>query len=319
MDVPTANFADALAGAVTAKRSAVLVGLDPHLAMLPEDYGPALRSGDRARIAAGVADFCRRIIDAVHDVAPAIKPQVAFFEQLGPPGYEALEAVVAAAQARKLIVIGDAKRGDIGSTAAAYADYHIGLGAKRPLPALKNLGADAITVNAYMGRDSLAPFLDYVPAGRGLFVLVKTSNPGSADFQDLAAAPAAEKNYEIVAATVDRVAADHIGRCGYSAVGIVVGATHPAEARALRRRFPRLWFLVPGYGAQGAGAADVAGCFDARGLGAIVNASRSILFAYRDAKYARFAKSAWAEAARQAAIDMKNELAAAIAAAIAAR
>jgi orotidine-5'-phosphate decarboxylase len=313
MTATSPSFADALARAVSAKASAVLVGLDPHLALLPEEYAAAIASGERGRIAAAVADFCRRILDAVADLAPAVKPQVAFFEQLGPPGYEALEAVVADAKSKGLLVISDAKRGDIGSTAAAYADYHIGLGAKRPMPTLPNLGADAVTVNAYLGRDSLAPFLAYVPEGRGLFALVKTSNPGSADFQDVATVSSGgARNYEMVAATIDDIAAGYVGGCGYSSVGIVVGATHAAEARALRQRFRHLWFLVPGYGAQGATAGDVAGCFDAQGLGAIVNASRSIIFAHREAKYARFPRSAWAEAARQAALDMKAELAAAL-------
>lgn len=314
------HFADRLMQAVIDKRSAVVVGLDPHLALLPPEYADDVASGDRGRIAAAVRAFSLRVVDAVHDVVPAVKPQVAFFEQLGPDGYRVLEDIVRHARASGLLVISDAKRGDIGSTAAAYADYHIGIGPGRALPGVANLGADAITVNPYLGADSLAPFVAYAARGKGLFVLAKTSNPGSGDLQDrrLATDDRAtdhrETVYQRAAAMAEAAGADLVGALGYSSIGIVVGATYSAEARLLRQRHPRLPFLVPGFGAQGARATDVAGCFDDRGLGAIVSSSRGILFAYRDPKYATTDGARWADATRQAAKDTTAEIAAALAA-----
>ena len=310
------HFADRLMQAVIDKGSALVVGLDPHLALLPPEYADAMASGDRARIAAAVGAFSARVVDAVHDIVPAVKPQVAFFEQLGPDGYRALEDVMRHARARGLLVISDAKRGDIGSTAAAYADYHIGIGPGRLSPGLPNLGADAITVNPYLGADSLAPFLAYAARGKGLFVVAKTSNPGSGDLQDQTLlSEDRETVYQRAAALAEAAGADLVGALGFSSVGIVVGATYPEEARRLRQRHPSLPFLVPGFGAQGARATDVAGCFDDRGLGAIVGSSRAVLFAYRDPKYAATDGTRWADATRQAAQDTTAEIAAALAAA----
>ena len=301
-DDPSGNFADRLCRAVEERKSAVVVGLDPHVDLLPPHLTEGLEAGDREGLAAVIRDFCIGIVDAVHDVVPAVKPQVAFFERLGPPGYAALEEVTNRARTRGLLVVSDAKRGDIGSTARAYAEYHIGDAGET------GLGADAVTVNPYLGGDSLRPFVEYTGRGKGIFVLAKTSNTGSSDLQDRDIG--GQPLYDAAAGLADDVGAECIGERGYSAVGIVVGATYPAEAAALRRRHPRLLFLVPGYGAQGAGADDVAVCFDAAGLGAIVNASRSILFAYRQEP---FSPRQWAEAARAAAVSMSADIAAAVA------
>ena len=296
------NFADRLCAAVRARNSAVVVGLDPHFGLMPGRMTEGVDPADRDALAVVVRDFCIGIIDAVHDVVPMVKPQVAFFERLGPPGLQALEEVVGRARAQGLLVISDAKRGDIGSTAQAYAEYHLGDGA------LPGLGADAVTVNPYLGGDSVQPFVEHTAHGRGLFLLAKTSNAGSADLQDRTVDDG-RTLYDAAAALADRVGGGCIGDSGYSAVGIVVGATYPAEAAALRRRYPRLVFLVPGYGAQGAGADDVAVCFDEDGMGAVVNASRSILFAYRAED---FAGRGWADAARAAAIAMGADIAASV-------
>ncbi len=300
-DDRTGNFADRLCRAVLDRKSAVVVGLDPHVDLLPPHLSEGVGPDDRDGMAAVIRDFCMGIVDAVCDVVPAVKPQVAFFERLGPPGYAALEAVVKHARAQGLLVISDAKRGDIGSTAKAYAEYHIGE---------HGLGADAVTVNPYLGGDSLRPFAQYGGRGKGIFVLAKTSNPGSADLQDRLIGSRRRPLFDAAAGLADRAGADSIGACGYSAVGIVAGATYPAAAAALRRRHPRLLFLVPGFGAQGAGADDVAVCFDDAGLGAVVNASRGILFAYRREP---FSPRQWAEAARAAAVAMAGDIAAAVA------
>jgi len=306
-DLP--NFADMLLSRIREIGNPVLVGLDPHHALLPPEYQDAIRSKDRAKMAGAIEDFCIRVIDAVHDIVPAVKPQVAFFEQLGPDGYQALENVVTAAKRSGLVVISDSKRGDIGSTAAAYADYHIGAGSERLLPDVKNLNADAMTVNPYLGSDTLEPFLKFVAQGKGIFVLVKTSNPGSSDFQDrVLENTSGLMLYEAVAEKLSSIGEVHVGEFGLSSIGIVVGATYPEQANSLRQRFPNLWFLVPGFGAQGADAADVAKCFNCEGEGAIVNASRSLLFSYKDHKYEALAKKDWALSTRQAAVDMANEL-----------
>ena len=299
------QFSDRLVEAIQRKRSRVVVGLDPHLALLPSTLMSKVDTADRNAVSKAILEFSRGIIDAVCDAAAAIKPQVAFFERLGPPGYDALEALVRDANARDLLVISDAKRGDIGSTAQAYADYH--LGSSQDKGTLPGLNADAITLNPYLGRDSLQPFLEYIPRGRGLFLLAKTSNPGSADFQDrlLQSTGPNVSLFSAIGLLADQIADTYaIGTSGYSSIGLVVGATFPQQANELRASFPRLVFLVPGVGAQGAQPSDLTGCFDSRGLGAIVNASRSIIFAYRDRK----SPERWKDCAKEAAYSLRDEL-----------
>lgn len=278
-------FGDRLGRAVSRRNSRVVVGIDPVPDRLPLVLLEAARArygrGGRA-VAAALEAFGRLVIEAVSDYAVAVKFQTAFYEQWGPPGLRAMAAGIRAARRADLIVIVDAKRGDIGTTAQAYGGAYLGgaraWGRSFPPP----FPADALTVSPYLGSDSLLPLVTAATAcGRGLFVLVKTSNPGSGELQDLPLATGGTVA-EAVADLVDRLGEKCRGRSGYSAVGAVVGATYPAAVAALRRRLPSAYFLLPGYGAQGAGPADVAAAFDGQGLGALVAASRSVIYAYGD-------------------------------------
>lgn len=296
-------FVDRLAAAVQRLRSPVVVGLDPRWGQLPEAIRAAGESTvDKAR---AYAVFCREVVDVVAPLVPAVKVQAAFFEELGPRGMAAMGEVIAHAQSRELLVIVDGKRNDIGSTAEAYARGYLGRGQSA-------WNADALTVSPYLGDDSLTPFVDVArQRNAGLFVLVKTSNPGGGMLQDVVAD--GRPLYCHVAEHVDRLAADTAGMCGYGAVGAVVGATYPEQLAELRSTMPHTWFLVPGFGSQGGSAADVAGGFDAHGLGAIVNNSRGIIFAYARTQYAQQSgPSAWQQAIDAATRDMIAELRAAV-------
>ena len=289
-------FGDRLTDAVSSRGSSVVVGLDPHLPLFPSPLAEAASSLVRETVADAVDRFCSEIIEVVADIVPAIKPQVAFFEALGPPGWEVLERLVKRAKERGLLVILDAKRGDIGSTATAYADYLLGNSR-----GLGGLDADALTVSPYLGSDSLLPFTAYLAKGKGIFILAKTSNLASAELQDLVfQTETGEKPvYTAVASMARRLGEGAVGESGYSSVGLVVGATSSSQAIALRAAFPDLLFLLPGYGAQGAGVREVVGAFDSRGGGALVNASRSLIFAYRNEEYSSLGPQGWAEAARR--------------------
>ena len=300
-----ALFGDRLIEAIEAKRSPVMVGLDPHLDLFPAPLRH-LSSSPRREVAAAAAQrFFDELLEAVADVVAIVKPQVAFFERLGPPGWEALERVVGRARELGLLVLVDAKRGDIGSTAQAYADYYLGPAAEHG-----GLEADAMTVSPYLGTDSLEPFASYFERGKGLFVLAKTSNPGSAELQELQVGAESPRQplHTAVGKMVSRLGETSIGEHGFAAAGLVVGATSPRQAGALRRAFPQLPFLVPGYGAQGAAATDVAAAFDADNRGVVVNASRSILFAYRAPRYQELGDEGWAEASRRECCRMRDEI-----------
>lgn len=283
---------DTLADAIHAKRSPLMVGLDPRVGSLPE----LLKPDDDAPLEA-VADaylaFCRGVIDAVAEHTPIVKPQAAFFEQLGPAGMSALAGVIAAARDAGLLVCLDGKRNDIGSTAEAYADGWLGRESA--------WGADALTVSPYLGDDSLEPFLKTAAErDAGLFVLVKTSNSGGGTFQDLK--DRGEPLYRRVGELVEKCSALTVGESGYGVAGAVVGATYPEQLVELRRAMPHTWLLVPGFGAQGGSAADTAGAFDAKGLGAVVNSSRGVIFAYQK-KGDQAASDSWKDAVREAARD----------------
>jgi orotidine-5'-phosphate decarboxylase len=301
------HFADRLHDAIRRKNTTALVGLDPRLDWIP----PAIlekahaEEADAAAVAArAFEEFCVRLIDVVAPLVPAIKPQSAFFEQYGPAGVAALARVVAYARKQGLIVILDAKRGDIGSTAEAYAAGLLG-GADPEHP----WQADALTVSPYLGADTLEPFVNRArQVGGGIYVLVRTSNPGAGTFQDHTAN--GQKLFEVVAATVERLSAESKGSGNYGYVGAVVGATYPDELKALRAAMPHVPLLVPGYGSQGGTAADVAAAFDRDGLGAVINSSRAINFAYRDKQYAEtFGVDRWEAAAEAATRKMIAELA----------
>ncbi len=269
-------YADRLEAAVRRTGNPCLVGLDPHLELLPPEFAAARDpAASRAERAAAVTSFLLEVIDVAAGRVPAVKPQSAFFELLGPAGAQAWETVVEAAHAAGLLVIGDVKRSDIGSTAAAYATAFLeGLPGSNP-----SALCDAVTVNPLLGSESIQPFLDVCARGeKGLYVLVRTSNPGSDEFQAQGSPSLSER----IADAVVRWGEPLVGECGMSSVGAVVGATLPGELAELRARMPRTPLLLPGYGAQGAGAADVAHGFLDGGRGALVNSSRAVLFAYRN-------------------------------------
>ena len=293
-------FIDRLATAVQQKRTPVMVGLDPRADQLPASLAPA--SADPQAVAESYRRFCREVIDVVAPLVPVVKPQAAFFEQLGPYGMTALGDVIDYAIAAGLVVVLDGKRNDIGTTAEAYAEGWLGRKPASPW------GADALTVSPYLGDDSLEPFLKVGrPRGAGIFVLVKTSNPGGKLLQDL---QAGERTlYQHVAAHVESLAAASRGQCGYGDVGAVVGATYPEQLAALRAAMPSTWFLVPGFGAQGGTARDCAAAFDSRGLGGVVNNSRGIIFAHARKDYRdRFTAGQWQDAVAAATQEMIEQL-----------
>ena len=296
------NFPHRLGDAVRRCGNPVLVGLDPRAALLPEGI---LADGERAPLkqqAEAFAVFCRGIVDVVAGLVPAVKPQMAFFEQLGPCGMTALKEIIDYASSKGLLVILDGKRNDIGSTALGYARGLLGAGDLSPW------GGDALTVSPYLGDDSLAPFVQIAQErGSGIFVLVKTSNPGGGDFQDLTAD--GKPLYRHVAAHVESMAAETASQDGYGCVGAVVGATYPEQLAELRAAMPHAWILVPGFGAQGGTAADTAGAFDKDGTGAIVNSSRGIIFAHARPPYdKRFGDARWQEAVEAATHEMIGQL-----------
>lgn len=264
------TFADRLDASIAERGNPCLVGLDPHLDLLPEPFAKARDSArPRAERAELVAQFCCELADVVAGRVPAVKPQSAFFELLGADGVAAWERVVDHSRARGLLVVGDVKRGDIGSTAAAYARAHLA-----PGPG----ACDAVTINPYLGAESVEPFLRACTEhGAGIFVLVRTSNPGSAEFQAAGDPPLVERVARAVAQWGEQI----MGECGLSSVGAVVGATHPAELARLRALMPKTPLLLPGYGAQGASGADLVDAYLPGQRGALVAASRSVAFAWR--------------------------------------
>lgn len=291
------HFAHRLLAAIGRKGSPVCVGLDPVWEKLPKEFqGPA--TPEAAQVEA-VGEFCGQVLRIVAPVVPAVKIQSAYFERYGSAGVKLYETLTRQAQELGLLVIGDVKRNDIGSTAAAYAQGHL----RGPA------AADAVTVNGYLGADGVTPFVEAAAReGRGLFVLVRTSNPSAKAIQDFADA-SGKKFFEHMAEQVAAIGEGEglVGESGYSCVGAVVGATWPQEARTLRTMMPRQIFLVPGYGAQGATAADCAASFKPDGTGAIVNASRSVLFAFAEKKYAGMDwKKAIDQAAREFAQDIRQ-------------
>jgi orotidine-5'-phosphate decarboxylase len=294
------HFGDDLAAAVKRVGNPAVVGLDPRWEQLPEGFRRDA-GNSYAAMADAYARFCSGISDVVAPLVPAVKVQAAFFEELGPAGMAALAEVVAHTQEQGLLVILDGKRSDIGSTALAYARGYLGRGASA-------WGVDALTVNPYLGSDGLQPFFDIAgERGAGVFVLVKTSNPGGRLIQD--GKLDGMTLYKRIGAAVEEVAKECIGASGYGYVGAVVGATYPTQLAELRCQMPHTWFLVPGYGSQGGTAADVAAAFDANGLGAIINNSRGIIFAHERPEYAeRFGSARWQEAVEAATRQMIAEL-----------
>lgn len=285
-------------------KAPICVGLDPMLSYIPEhvtkkafaEFGETLEGAAEA-----IWQFNKEIVDATCDLIPSVKPQIAMYEQFGLPGLAAYDKTVKYCQEKGLIVIGDVKRGDIGSTSAAYATGHLGT-VQVGSQTLSGFNTEYITVNPYLGTDGVKPFVDVCnQCDRGIFVLVKTSNPSSGEFQDrlIDGRPL----YELVAEKVVEWG-DASMDGAYSNVGAVVGATYPEMSKVLRKLMPRTYFLVPGYGAQGGTAEDLKYCFNEDGLGAVVNSSRGIIAAYKKDAYAKFGPEHFGEASRQAVIDM---------------
>ncbi len=289
-------------------KAPICVGLDPMLSYIPQhitkkayaELGETLEGAAEA-----IWQFNKEIVDNVWDLIPAVKPQIAMYEQFGIPGLTVYKKTVDYCRSKGLIVIGDAKRGDIGSTSAAYAAAHLGH-VKVGETALAGFDTDFVTVNPYLGTDGVKPFVDVCAAeDKGIFVLVKTSNPSSGEFQDrlIDGRPL----YELVAdKVVEWGGASMDGT--YSNVGAVVGATYPEMSKILRKQMPNTYFLVPGYGAQGGTAQDLQYCFNEDGLGAIVNSSRGIIAAYKKAPYDKFGVEHFGEASRQAVVDMAADI-----------
>ena len=285
-------------------KAPICVGLDPMLNYIPEhilkksfgEFGETLEGAADA-----IWNFNKEIVDHTWDLIPSVKPQIAMYEQFGIEGLKAYDKTVKYCQEKGLIVIGDVKRGDIGSTSAAYATGHLGT-VQVGSQTLSGFNTEYITVNPYLGTDGVKPFVDVCnQCDRGIFVLVKTSNPSSGEFQDrlIDGRPL----YELVAEKVVEWG-DASMDGAYSNVGAVVGATYPEMSKVLRKLMPRTYFLVPGYGAQGGTAEDLKYCFNEDGLGAVVNSSRGIIAAYKKDAYAKFGPEHFGEASRQAVIDM---------------
>lgn len=297
-----------LTGRIRETNAPIVVGLDPMLDYIPDhikeeafaQYGETPEGAAEA-----VWQFNKGIVDEVYDLIPAVKPQIAMYEQFGVEGLKAFQKTVDYCREKGLLVIGDVKRGDIGSTSAAYAAGHLGrtrIGSRE----YSLFNEDFATVNPYLGSDGIRPFLDVCSReDKGIFVLVKTSNPSSGEFQDQLVN--GRPLYELVGEKV----AEWGSGCmdgEYSNVGAVVGATYPEMSGILRKLMPHTYFLVPGYGAQGGTAADLKHCFNQDGLGAVVNSSRGIIAAYKQEKYKNFGPEHFGEASRQAVIDMAADI-----------
>jgi orotidine-5'-phosphate decarboxylase len=304
------NFADRLTAEIEAKGTPAVIGIDPRVELLPlplrrkfDERGASLRT-----LVGAVKAFSCEIVDIVAPLVPAVKPQIAFFEMYGWFGIQAYIEVVRYAKRAGLVVIGDVKRSDIGSTAEAYAAGHLGqvTVSGRQMEIWQE---DAVTLNPYLGSESIEPYLAEVETrGKGIFVLVRTSNPSGGEIQDLEAS--GKPVYLHVADLVKRWGEKSIGQRGLSSVGAVVGATRPEEAARIRAALPQTIFLVPGYGAQGATVEDIRPAFRRDGLGAIVNSSRAVIFAYRRKPYdEQFGDKHWQEAVLAATKEMRRDLA----------
>ncbi len=297
---------DILCEKIIKKQNPTVLGLDPLLSYIPESILENAKAGNKNLFEAAadaIFQFNKGLIDATCEIIPAVKPQAAYYELYGPEGMAAYKKTIGYAKEKGLYVIADVKRGDIGSTAAAYAKAYLG---KTELfgESESAFDCDCCTVSPYLGSDGIIPFIDICKEeNKSIFMLVKTSNDSSGELQDLSAD--GQSIYKKMAVLAEKLGEGTTGKYGYSACGAVVGATYPAQLRELRSFAPHTFFLVPGYGAQGAGASDVAGGFDSRGLGAIVNSSRGIICAY---KAAGMSAENYKEAAAGEAENMKKAL-----------
>lgn len=297
-------FTDRLIERIISMKNHSIVGIDPSYSIIPQflkDKYIGDNGGSIESISEMLYVFSIEIIDHIYDIIPAIKPQIAFFERYGSAGLKAFEEVCRYAKNKGLLVIADVKRGDIGSTCEAYAQYYLGND-------IGSLDCDAITVNPYLGRDSINPFVEKsIDNDKGLFILVKTSNKSSVDIQDLISGE--KMIYQHIAEIVSSLGKGHEGIKGYSPIGAVVGGTFKEEGEKLRQLMKNCYFLVPGFGAQGGVASDLPGYFNEDGLGSIINSSRGIIGAYLQERYRHnYDEKEYGVAARRAAIDMRDEI-----------
>lgn len=301
------NAIDRLIKKIKETNNPTVMGLDPRYEMIPkcvtDKYPKDLEGAAKA-----IIEYNKALIDAIYDIIPAIKPQIAFYEMFGIPGMKAFFDTCKYAREKGMIVIADVKRGDIGSTAQGYSNAFLG---KTPIGEKEEsiYDVDFVTVNPYMGTDCVKPFIeDCKKYNKGIFILVKTSNPSSGELQDLKLENGKEV-YMQVAELVEKWGEDLIGECGYSSIAAVVGATYPEQLEKIRKVAPHTYFLIPGYGAQGGKAGDIALGFDSNGLGGIVNASRSLMCAYKSDRWKDiYREEEYAKATRVEALRMKDEL-----------
>jgi orotidine-5'-phosphate decarboxylase len=306
------HFGDRLCEAVRKKSTPLIVGIDPVYGRLPESIRTHKDMNDALDLGASIDalfDFCTRVLKVVAPIVPAVKINIAYFEKYLWEGIETYYSLLSEAEALNVEVIGDLKRGDIGHTAQSYAEAHL----KNPeFVGMEDLvTADAITINGFAGADGILPFADAADEqGKGVFVWVRASNPTAGAVQDFADASGV-KMYEKLAEIVGEIANQNkrIGASGYSSVGMIVGGTSPEQTSILRQRYPKCWFLVPGYGSQGAGPAECLRFCNKDRMGALINASRSIIYAYENPKYAEQFGDNWEKCIEQAALDAKMELA----------
>lgn len=305
-------FIDNLIDSIKEKNNPTVVGLDPKIEYIPEfirkkhfeQAGVSLKAAGEA-----ILEFNKALIDSIYDIVPAVKPQSAYYEMYGIEGLKALDETVRYAKSKGLLVILDGKRNDIGSTAEAYSTAYLGTVKLNEETAVGAFDADALTVNPYLGFDGIKPFIDDCKKfNKGIFILVKTSNKSSGQFQDILTS-AGKSMYEVVAEHVEEWGRNVKGKYGYTSVGAVVGATYPNQAKILRQIMKSSYILVPGYGAQGGTARDVVHSFNSDGLGAIVNASRSIMCAYQSETWKNeFKETEFAQAGRAEAIRMRDDI-----------
>ncbi|MBN1505622.1 MAG: orotidine-5'-phosphate decarboxylase [Sedimentisphaerales bacterium] len=306
------HFSDRLCAAVDSKKTPLVIGLDPVYSRLPAAIRGHRQMNDEFDAAAAVDaifDFCTQVMRVVAPMVPAVKINIAFFEKYLWEGLESYYALISEADDLGLEIIGDVKRGDVGHTAEMYAAAHL---QNSELTGMEDvLSPDAITVNGYVGSDGIEPFAKMAAEeGKGLFVLVRTSNPSASEFQDLQL-EGGQTAYEKMAEIVGQIAGrpEHVGEKGYSDVGMVVGGTAPETSASLRTKYDKIWFLVPGYGSQGAEAVDCIRFCRSDGMGALINASRSIIYAYEKPKYRDEFGDDWKKCIEQAVIDAKIDLA----------
>lgn len=305
------NAMDELIKKIREMDNPTVIGLDPRYDMIPtcitSKYEKTLEGACKA-----IVEFNKALIDATYDIIPAVKPQIAFYEMFGIPGMIAFKETCEYAKQKGMIVIADIKRGDIGSTAEGYSNAYLGrtpiLDKKEPI-----FDVEFVTVSPYLGSDGIKPFIkDSAEYGKGMFIILKTSNPSSSDLQDVKTAEG-EEIYKHMGKLINEWGKDLIGEEGYSSVSVVVGATHPKQLQELRELMPHAFFLIPGYGAQGGKAEDIALGFDKNGIGGIVNASRSLMCAYKQDRWKDiYTEEQFAEATRAEAIRMRDELNSAI-------